>query len=203
MACYHFYVIIFGVPSVFFFRGTHLLFSLILIFLLYPTKISLLGMAPRIMLNGTLLVLSVASIGHIFINHDYVLNRFAYVDDLSLIDLMLGTALVILTLEATRRVSGLALPITATVFLFYALFVDQINFGELIDQMYLTTEGIFGIPINVSATYMVLFILFGALVERSGTGKLFRDFSLALAGSSASGPAKVACVTSAMFGTVS
>ena len=203
MACYHFYVVVFGVPSVFFFRGTHLLFSLVLIFLLYPVKLSLPRIMPRKMLDGLFLVISVASIGHIFINHDYVLNRFAYVDDLLVIDLVLGTSLLILTLEATRRVIGLALPVTASIFLAYALFVDQISYGQLIDQMYLTTEGIFGIPINVSATYMVLFILFGALVERSGTGKLFRDFSLALAGSSAGGPAKVACVTSAMFGTVS
>ena len=203
MACYHFYVVVFGVPSVFFFRGTHLLFSLVLVFLLYPVKVSLPRIIPRTMVDGLFLVLSIVSIGYIFVNHNYILNRFAYVDDLSVVDLVLGTSLLIVTLEATRRVIGLALPVTASIFLVYALFVDQISYGQLIDQMYLTTEGIFGIPINVSATYMVLFILFGALVERSGTGKLFRDFSLALAGSSAGGPAKVACVTSAMFGTVS
>jgi TRAP transporter 4TM/12TM fusion protein len=203
MACYHFYVVIFGVPSVFFFRGTHLLFSLVLIFLLYPLKENRAGLTPRKVLNALCLLFSIACIAHIFVNHDYILNRFAYVDDLSIFDLVLGTGLLILTLDATRRVIGLALPLTASIFLCYALFIDRISYGQLVDQMYLTTEGIFGIPLNVSASYMVLFILFGALVERSGTGKLFRDFSLALAGSSAGGPAKVACVTSAMFGTVS
>ena len=202
MAAYHFYVVIVGVPSVFYFRGTHLLFALILVFLWYPSsdyRQNWLGLV----VDGVMLILSISAVAYIFLNHDYVLDRFAYVDDLRPLDLILGTALIIVTLEATRRVIGLALPFTAVAFLVYALAIDQISYGQLIDQMYLTTEGIFGIPLNVSATYMVLFILFGALVEHSGTGKLFRDFSLALAGSSAGGPAKVACVTSAMFGTVS
>lgn len=202
MAVYHFYVVLFGVPSVFYFRGTHLLLVLILVFLWYPSSKSL-SNEINVAINGTLLLFSLSSIGYIFINHDYVLDRFAYVDDLNLADLFLGTALIVVTLEATRRVIGLALPLTAVIFLAYALLIEQIPYGQLIDQMYLTTEGIFGIPLNVSATYMVLFILFGALVEHSGTGRLFRDFSLALAGGSAGGPAKVACVTSAMFGTIS
>lgn len=202
MAVYHFYVVLFGVPSVFYFRGTHLLLVLILVFLWYPSSKSL-SNEINVAINGTLLLFSLSSIGYIFINHDYVLDRFAYVDDLNSADLFLGTALIVVTLEATRRVIGLALPLTAVIFLAYALLIEQIPYGQLIDQMYLTTEGIFGIPLNVSATYMVLFILFGALVEHSGTGRLFRDFSLALAGGSAGGPAKVACVTSAMFGTIS
>ena len=202
MAVYHFYVVLFGVPSVFYFRGTHLLLVLILVFLWYPSSKSF-SNEINVAINGTLLLFSISSIGYIFINHDYVLDRFAYVDDLNLADLFLGTALIVVTLEATRRGIGLALPLTAVIFLAYALLVEQIPYGQLIDQMYLTTEGIFGIPLNVSATYMVLFILFGALVEHSGTGRLFRDFSLALAGGSAGGPAKVACVTSAMFGTIS
>src|SRR5690606_33780102 len=65
------------------------------------------------------------------------------------------------------------------------------------------TEGIFGIPLYVSATYVMLFILFGALVERTGTGQLFMDFAMSLTGHSAGGPAKVSCLTSGMFGTVS
>ena len=175
MAAYHFYVVIVGVPSVFYFRGTHLLFALILVFLWYPSsnyRQNWLGLV----VDGVMLILSISAIAYIFLNHDYVLDRFAYVDDLRPLDLILGTALIIVTLEATRRVIGLALPFTAVAFLVYALAIDQISYGQLIDQMYLTTEGIFGIPLNVSATYMVLFILFGALVEHSGTGRLFRDF---------------------------
>ncbi len=77
------------------------------------------------------------------------------------------------------------------------------DWAQLMEQMYLGTEGIFGIPVSVSATYVMLFILFGAMVERTGTGKLFMDFALALTGHTTGGPAKVACITSGLFGTVS
>ncbi len=149
------------------------------------------------------LVISIASIGYLFIEHDYILDRFAYVDDPRPIDFVLGIGLIIAVLEGTRRLVGLALPITAVAFLAYGYFITELRPGEMLDQMYLTTEGLFGIPLAVSATYMVLFILFGSLVEKTGTGKLFRDFALALAGSAAGGPAKVAVMTSAMFGTIS
>ncbi len=108
-----------------------------------------------------------------------------------------------LILEATRRATGWALPITALVFLAYGLTFGNQSLGIMLDQLYLTTEGIFGIPIYVSATYVMLFILFGSFVERSGAGQLFMDFALALAGSSSGGPAKVAVITSSLFGTVS
>ncbi|MCB2029391.1 MAG: TRAP transporter large permease subunit, partial [Rhodoferax sp.] len=64
----------------------------------------------------------------------------------------------------------------------YGLTVGNQSVGVMLDQLYLTTEGIFGIPLYVSATYVMLFILFGAFVERSGAGQLFMDFALALAG---------------------
>ena len=86
MAGYHFYVVIFGVPSVFYFRGTHLLFSLVLIFLLHPLKNDGSGKQPKRLLDYVFVLFSILCIGHIFVNHDYVLNRFAYVDDLSPLD---------------------------------------------------------------------------------------------------------------------
>jgi TRAP transporter 4TM/12TM fusion protein len=100
-------------------------------------------------------------------------------------------------------VIGLALPITALCFVAYALLIARVRFESVIEINYLTTEGIFGIPLNVSATYVILFILFGALVERSGTGKLFMDFALSITGHAVGGPAKVAVITSGMFGTIS
>src|SRR3546814_12059987 len=77
---------------------------------------------------------------------------------------------------------GLALPLTAAAFLLYAVFIAESDLAQLMEQMYLGTEGIFGIPVSVSATYVMLFILFGAMVERTGTGKLFMDFAMALTG---------------------
>lgn len=205
MAAFHLWVVFQGAPEVFVFRGTHLLFGMVLIFLWYPTFKAAEGTTYWIgkAIDALLLITSIAALGYLFVEHDYVLDRFAYVDEPRTIDYILGIGLIIAVLEGTRRLVGLALPITALIFILYAFFVVQLRPGEFLDQMYLTTEGLLGIPLAVSATYMVLFILFGSLVERTGTGKLFMDFALALTGSAAGGPAKVAVMTSAMFGTIS
>ena len=126
-----------------------------------------------------------------------------YVDTLKPQDWILSILAIFLILEATRRSIGTTLPLTAAGFLFYAIFFAGIELEQILEQMYLGTQGIFGIPIYVSATYVVLFIVFGALVERTGTGKLFMDFALSLTGRSTGGPAKVSCLTGGMFGTVS
>ena len=205
MLAFHFWVVAVGAPESFHFRSTHLLFALVLIFLWYPVLTG--GSRGRAvagaLIDTAFLAASAAVVGYIFLEHDYILTRFAYVDDLRPADAILGVTIVLVVLEAARRTVGLALPLTALLFLAYGLLIANLGPGEMIDQMYLTTEGIFGIPLNVSATYMVLFIVFGALVEKSGTGKLFMDFAMALAGGTAGGPAKVACMTSAMFGTIS
>src|SRR5690606_25262007 len=171
----------------------------------YPTVRNAAGTKQLlgVTVDAVLLLLSVAAIGYLFVEHDYVLDRFAYIDEPRVIDYVLGVGLIVAVLEGTRRLVGTALPITSILFLLYAWFIVSVRPGELLDQMYLTTEGLFGIPLAVSATYMVLFILFGSLVERTGTGRLFMDFALALTGSAAGGPAKVAVMTSALFGTVS
>ena len=98
---------------------------------------------------------------------------------------------------------GLALPITALVFLVYALFIQRVEPMRLIDQLYMSTEGIFGQPLAVSASYVMIFVLFGAFMERTGTGQLFMDFAMSLTGHTAGGPGKVSVVSSSLFGTIS
>jgi TRAP transporter 4TM/12TM fusion protein len=105
-------------------------------------------------------------------------------------------------LEATRRVIGWALPLTAMVFLAYAL-NTHVKLPVLMEQVYFSTEGIFGQTLGVSASYVMLFVLFGAFMEKSGTGQLFMDFALSITGRYAGGPGKVAVVSSSLFGTVS
>ena len=109
----------------------------------------------------------------------------------------------LLVLEAGRRTVGIILPLIAAAFLVYGYAFAELSVPSLIDINYLTTEGIFGIPISVSATYITLFILFGAFIEKSGAGQLFIDFAMAVAGGATGGPAKVACLTSALFGSIS
>jgi TRAP transporter 4TM/12TM fusion protein len=204
MAAFHIWVVLTGAPQVFVFRGTHLLFALVLVFILFPAAQPGSRLYwPLRALDVGLVLLSVASIGYLFVNEDYVLSRFALVSALEPADLFLGGAFVLLVLEAARRTVGVILPLVAMAFLAYGVFGAGLTPEYLIDVNYLTTEGILGIPISVSATYIFLFVLFGAFVEKSGTGKLFMDFALSIAGSAPGGPAKVACLTSALFGSIS
>jgi TRAP transporter 4TM/12TM fusion protein len=199
---YHLYVAFVGVPEPLIFRGTHLMWMLILAFLVY-TGFSGRRDAPPGIVDWLFVAASAASIGYIFYEYEYFITRFATVDDLRPADWVLGTTLIVCILEGTRRVLGAALSITAIVFMAYCLAFTNVSAQMMLDQLYMTTDGILGIPISVSATYVVLFIIFGAFVEKTGTGKLFMDFGLALAGAKPGGPAKVAVITSGMFGTIS
>ncbi|HKW80844.1 MAG TPA: TRAP transporter large permease subunit, partial [Casimicrobiaceae bacterium] len=194
MSLYHMYVAAFGPPEAIIFRGTHLLFALTLVFLLYPSRR---GGAPGWRaLDLLLLALGYGFVLHIFTNYDYFINRIIYIDDLTLADKVYAVIAVAIVLEATRRVIGLALPLTAIAFLVYAIAFTRVTPQVLLEQLYLSTEGIFGSTLGVSASYVMLFVLFGAFMERSGTGQLFMDFSMSLTGHTAGGPGKVAIVSS-------
>jgi TRAP transporter 4TM/12TM fusion protein len=201
MAVYHMWVIAFGAPEALIFRGTHLLFAMLLVFLLYRWTGTTDG-APSL-LDYLLLIGGAAAILYIFFHYDYIINRTYYIDELRGEDILWGTVLTVLVLEATRRVIGWALPLTALIFLAYGLFVARMAPTQVLDQLYLTTEGIFGIPLSVSAAYVLIFVLFGSAMERTGTGQLFMDFAMSLTGHTAGGPGKVAVVSSSLFGTIS
>ena len=201
MSLYHMYVAAFGPPEAMHFRGTHLIFALTLVFLLYPSRPGG-GFGWRV-LDFVLIALSWAFVLHIFVNYEYYTNRIIYIDELTLADKAYAVVAVLIVLESTRRVLGWALPITALVFLAYAVGFTRVKLPVLMEQLYLSTEGIFGSTLGVSASYVMLFVLFGAFMERSGTGKLFMDFALSLTGHSAGGPGKVSVISSSLFGTVS
>jgi TRAP transporter 4TM/12TM fusion protein len=118
-------------------------------------------------------------------------------------DIALSITLTLLVLEATRRVLGLALSLTCVAFFIYGFFFTNIEPIRFIDQLYLSTEGIFGQSIAVSASYVMIFVLFGAFMERTGTGQLFMDFAMGITGATAGGPGKVSVVSSSLFGTIS
>ncbi|WP_420392282.1 TRAP transporter permease [Acuticoccus sp.] len=204
MALYHLYVAFVGPPDALVFRAVHLAFVLALAFLMLPlrgTRDEKTG-APGIV-DLVLLAAALGAALYPIAVYGYITNRIYYVDPLVTPDFVFGILAIVLILEATRRAVGWALPATAAVFLVYALVWKGFGVEIVLDQLYMTTEGIFGIPLAVSATYIVLFIIFGALVERSGAGRLFMDFAMSLTGHAAGGPAKVACVTSGLFGSVS
>lgn len=201
MVIYHVWAIAFGTPEAVWFRGTHLLFAMTLVFIIHRRSGAPEGL-PRA-LDLVLLVVAAAPILYLFVNYDYIVNRIFYVDELTTMDMIMGVVMTVMVLEAARRVIGWALPITAIVFLFYGLFIARLEPMRMLDQLYMTTEGIFGIPLSVSAAYVLIFVLFGSFMERTGTGQLFMDFAMSLTGSTAGGPGKVSCVSSALFGTIS
>ncbi|MDP2824315.1 MAG: TRAP transporter permease [Sulfuritalea sp.] len=127
-------------------------------------------------------------------------------------DLVVGAVFVILVFEATRRLMGLALPILCAVFLAYGLWGQYLpsvlahrgyGFDQIIGTLFLSTEGVFGVPTWVSATYIFLFILFGAFLEHAGMIRLFNALALGLVGHTQGGPAKVAVLSSGLMGTIS
>ena len=202
MSVYHLTVAFIGAPQAMYFRSTHLLFALTLIFLLHPGFRKREG--ARVSWPALLwIAIAVGTTVYIWVNHDYLLTRFVFVDDPTHLELVLGFAFTAIVLEATRRVIGWPLPATAIVFLVYALFIAKSRPEQIIEILYLTTEGIFGPTLGVSAAYVIMFVLFGAFMERTGIGQLFMDFALSLTGHTAGGPGKVAVVSSSLFGTVS
>ncbi|MBD3221658.1 TRAP transporter fused permease subunit [bacterium] len=128
------------------------------------------------------------------------------------LDALISVVGIVLSLEVCRRVLGWAMTLIGMAMLVYAYFgpyfpevIAHRGFGieRLCTALYLTTNGVFGVMANVLATYVILFIFFGAFLHRSGAGKFFIDLPMALAGRSTGGPAKVAVMASALFGSVS
>ncbi|HEX7219731.1 MAG TPA: TRAP transporter permease [Burkholderiales bacterium] len=200
MSLYHMYAAAFGPPEALIFRGTHLLFAVTLVFLLYPTRPG--GAIGWRALDAVLMLAGWGVVLHIFLNYEYYTNRIIYIDELTFADKFWAVTSIVVVLEGTRRVLGWALPLTALGFLAYAA-STQVKFPVLMEQVYLSTEGIFGSTLGVSASYVMMFVLFGAFMEKSGTGQLFMDFSMSITGRYAGGPGKVAVVSSSLFGTVS
>ena len=211
ISLFHLYTGGFGVVEAYLQRTIHLMSLMALAFLVFPTyrKWSSRTNALFDLPLGLLcLIIGV----YLFIHHDRIVGREWYYDPMTTMDVVFGILLIILTLESARRVVGLALPLIATCFIAYGLFGDKLPYpftikppppSVFLDHMFLTPQAIFGIPVGVSATFVFLFILFGAFLEKTGGGQFIINFAMALVGRTTGGPAKVAVVASSMFGMVS
>jgi TRAP-type uncharacterized transport system fused permease subunit len=202
MSAFHLWVAFVGPPEAYVMRGTHLAFALVLTFLVMPGPGSRTGHPGWI---GWVLVLAAAACAlYPTAVLDYIRNRMYYVDDPRLADYIFGGGLILLLIEATRRATGWALPITAIVFLAYGADPGWPVAGHPAgpalpdDRRHLRHPAV-----RQSATYVMLFVLFGAFMERSGAGQLFMDFALALAGHTAAGRARWRSSRASLFGTIS
>ena len=210
MACFHFYTAGFGLLIAQTQGAVHLTFALCLTFFLYPMRQND-GTKNKIPVLDIILGLAAAwTCIYILIFFEDLANRSGLP---TYMDLATGLVMILLLLEATRRISNPILSCLAISALLYcfigALLPDALgghrgfSFTRIINHMYLGMEGIFGTPTEVSSTFVFMFILFGAVLEKTGIGKFIIDLSLALAGWSTGGPAKVAVLSSGLMGTVS
>jgi TRAP transporter 4TM/12TM fusion protein len=188
-------------------RALHTGVILALVFLLYPSS----KKAPQqraSVIDFLLALLSIATIVYIFVDYMGIVNRAGLP---SQTDIVFSFLIVMLFIEGGRRVVGSGLTVLCALFILYALFGAYLprviahrgySFEDILTYMYLTTEGIYGTAIGVSATYIFLFVLFGAFLNRTGMGQLFNDSAMAIAGHTSGGPAKVAVISSGFLGSI-
>lgn len=208
MVLFHIYVLTINPVDPWFLRSIHLTFAATLTFLLLPaTKKS--SLSRFSILDLFLCFLSWSIVFYLFMEFQTLLYRAGVAP--SNMDIVFAALSITLLLEITRRLSGWVLPLMAFLFIIYSLIGNQIpgifrhkgySFGRTMSFLF-SIEGIYGLPMNASALYVFLFIVFGAFLQTSGAAKFFIDFALSIAGRARGGPAKVSIVSSSLFGTVS
>lgn len=188
-------------------RPIHMAFMLFLCFLLYPARKGRAATAPTVV-DVFLAVIGAVTSAYLAWNYDAIVARGGYPTNLELI---FGCVFALVVLEAARRTMGWFLVILSAAFMAYLFFGPHLpgflahggfTVTRVIRQMYMSTEGLFGIAVGVSATYVYLFILFGAFLQKSGTTTFFTNLAFAVAGHSPGGPAKVGILASGLMGTI-
>ncbi|MBV2157923.1 TRAP transporter permease [Achromobacter denitrificans] len=218
LSIFHYYTAGFGLLREATHRGVHLAFVLSLIFLVFGFSKAHYTREPKstwyapggIPLYDWIIAIALA-LSVLYI--PYIFEDLAFrVGNPLPIDVFMGSILLIGLLEATRRAMGWPLPIIALVFMAYAMFGPYFpgllqhagnTWSQVVNHMYLTSQGVYGVAVGVVATYVFHFVLFGVLATRIGLGQLFLDVASTIAGRYAGGPAKVSVFGSAMFGMLS
>ena len=211
MALFHLYTAGFGRFPALQQRSIHLAFALILTFCLYPVKKKGSSGIGPFTINFLSSIGALVSCGNIAFIVYYVLYERA--GAATQVDIVLGTLLIILVIDMTRRIMGWALPIITIIFIAYGFMGSYIDIPYLshsgmdlsrfIAYTYLSTEGLFTIPLGVSATFIAVFVIFAAFLVNSGVGDFFMEASTAIAGDRTGGAAKIAVISSAAMGSVS
>ena len=188
-------------------RAVHTSVVMALVFILYPGRKKSRRDRPTVL--DILFALASLSLGaYIVLNYKDLVMRAGMPSDL---DILFAFMAVLLVIEAGRRITGKEIALLALVFIAYALLGPKLpdviahrgySLRDIAEYMYLTTEGIFGIAIGVSSTYIFLFVLFGSFLSKSGMGAFFNDLAMAIAGGGKGGPAKVAVVSSGLLGSI-
>ena len=204
-----------GIVQPLVYRASFLLIVLVLSFMFYPGSDSERARTRISPLDWLFVALAVVSLLWPLIDFDNFIYRAA---DPTTRDMTLGAICILLVLEATRRTAGWVLPITATCFILYTFYgplLDLVGLGmiahrgydlaRIVGTIYMTLEGVFGVPLDVAASYIILFSIYGAVLGASGAGKFFLEWSLAAVGTSGggAGPGRAVTVAGLLLGTVS
>lgn len=207
MSSYQLYMAAFGVFNPVMHRAIHLGFGLILCFLIFPFNKKM--KVIFIWFDYIFIILTVFTISRLIFGYQEILIHFG--DPLKK-DVMLGIILIIIVIEAVRRIMGWPLVVLTSIFLIYGVVGPYLpgiishkgySLSRIAEHMYLTTEGIFGVPLYASAYYVFIFVLFGAFLQECGGSEFFTNLSISLTGRSRGGPAKAAVLASGFMGMIS
>lgn len=188
-------------------RGVHVGMVLFLSFMVFPITPKKRGSLAWYDVLAALI--SVATIAYMLWDFEEFIYRAV---DPETMDMVMGAALTLLVMEAARRSAGWIMPVVVLLFLGYALAGPWLpapwthrgyDLERIIGHMYMTLEGIFGVPIDVSSTYIILFTIFGAILEKSGAGKFYIDFSFAVMGGKATAAGRTVTFASYLMGCIS
>ena len=215
LSCYHYYTAGFGIPQATVHRGFHMGVTLLLVFLSFSAfgkkEVASSWAAPfgLPLLDWCLAIAGIVSALYV----PWIYSELAFrVGNPLPIDVIMGTILIVVLLEAVRRSMGWPLPVIAILFMAYAYFGKSMpgilvhpgaSWSNIVNHLYLTSQGIYGTALGVIATYVFHFVLFGVMATRIGLGQLFIDVASAIAGRYAGGPAKVSVLSSALLGSIS
>lgn len=216
MGLFHLYTAVFGSFEAYLQRAIHLTWVLPMVFVLYPFAKNKSG-EPETSVPWYDWVLAAAAAApglYSMFTYSQIIMRMQGVDELTTVQIVLGTVLIVLLLEGTRRIVGLPIVLVALAFTVYTLVCDShwlpsvlqgvpTEYSRMVEGMYLTDEGIFSSSLGVSATFVMIFLIFGGFLEKSGVGEYFMEFAQAFTGTQAGGPAKIAVLSSALFGSIS
>jgi len=208
LALYYIWAATVGVVSLQYFRGIAILYSLVVPLLLYKGWSRDRADRPSWL---DLLLAAGAAAGVIYwiINYEAMAYRAG---DYGLVDVWMGVAVIVVAIEVSRRVLGMDMALCAILPILYALFGNYLPYivghkgysvRRIIEYVYLTNDGVFGIMAEVLAEFIIPFVAFGAFLERAGVAKFFVDISLAGLGRIAGGPAQASVVSSMLMGTIS
>ena len=208
ISIYHLWCAAFGFPTAYLHRSLHTLGVFIIFFLgrrLQEDK------GPRVQ-DFLMAVFAIISTGYVALSYRYLSERVPYATALTVTETLCGLVFLIVLIEGARRVAGPVLAFLVGGFLLYGRFGYLLpppfwhrgfTLNQLIEQIYLTLDGAWGVPLHATSTYVFLFILFGSALVATGAGDFFTDFARALMGRTVGGPAKTAVLSSALMGMLS